>query len=147
MASSARADVKSLLAHIAGLHSRTKHALAARLPPTGWALDEVLTYEGEFAELREQLRAADPKSFGSLSAERYGASILSRHDLLRQLVLETHGILVTASHLDLCSAPADLHLSQPHPLNNPGAFVRDHAVQIAVAVIAGGIVYYFGWTK
>lgn len=140
-------EVVRILAHVAGFHATVANAFAAGLPPTGWGLQEVMDYSGQYIRLRERLREADPGLFGDLTVEGYSASILSRHDLLRQLILESHGVLVTAHHLGLCAEPPPLQL--PAPKRTPRGFVQRHLVEIVVGVIVavagGGLLFFLGW--
>jgi hypothetical protein len=138
-----------VLAHVAGLHARVRTAYDSRLPATGWGLSEALRYAVEFTDLVEELRLADPQLFSYLPHTRYGGSILSRHDLVRQIVLDSHGVLVTAAHACHCPMPPDLDLHRDEKATGLPALLKEHStlVQIATAVVAGWIIWLFGWTK
>lgn len=148
-------EARQLLAHLAAFHSRVLGAWAAGVSPTGWGLREVLDYAGELMMLRDKLRAAAPKLFDDLVETEYGASIVSRYDLLRQLILDSHGIIIVASHAGLCENPGPIDwperaAARPSAAGNGlGDMIRNHAVEIAVAVIAtlvaGYILHRLGW--
>lgn len=146
---SRRAEIKRLLAHVAGHKATVENAFKAGVPPFGWGLAEVLTYGQQFLDLRERLRQTDPVRFGDLPTHDYGASIVSRNSLLRQILVEMQGVLVTGHQLGLCEQPATLDL-KPEKAHEVRPFLRNHAreiiIGVAIAVIAGGILYAVGWT-
>lgn len=106
-----------------------------------------MAYARDFEELRHEIWRSDPHRFRHLSQDRYSSSISSRHEVLAHIVRDSHGILVTASHMGVCEEPLALAVTEIRSTARAVKLLRDPMIQDAVAVVAGGIIYYLGWTR
>lgn len=140
-------ETTRVLAHVAGFHAAVTAAHDVGLPAAGWGLDQAFNYAEQFLSLRERLRQVEPVLFGDLPTSAYGGSIASRNTLLRQLIFDSHSVLVTGNRLGLCDAPPAISLQQRQ--STAKRFVKEHnfLVQVVAAVIAAGIVYVLRWNK
>src|SRR5687768_14072336 len=123
-------ETKLVLAHVAGFHSAVAAAYEVGLPAAGWGLAQALNYAEQFLTLRERLRNVEPVLFNDLATGDYVGSIASRNTLLRQLVLDSHSILVTGSHLGLCDMPPTVNLLQRQSATR--RFVKQHSLLVQV---------------
>jgi hypothetical protein len=106
-------------------------------------LGQVYDYADQFERLRETVRVVDPLRFGHLPTLTYRGHIAGRMTMLKSIVFDSHGVLVTAHALGLmASAPPPVVL--PVESSNVAVrFVREHSKPIIFGVVSIVIGAYF----